>query len=173
LAINKTQSDLENAKVAAIFTVNKITQPILDRACSGRDHPYVQQCNCQGQTRRPIRMSQHSAFQIKAVFFHITKHFLDPHSTRIGSQSHLFIGQIGCQTPGLFLTHSPVSQQIHRVNPTFGQPAFSQPKASTRFIDPTAKILPFTLPRQTNMGRHFLTQNVVPMPLVQLLQYLH
>jgi len=51
---------------------------------------------------------QHSAFQIKAIFFEITKHLFDPHATLVKAQSDFQVRQTGCQKPGFFLAFLPV-----------------------------------------------------------------
>ena len=103
--------------------------------------------------------------------FHITKHFFNPHAASISLQSHLSVRQIGCQAPGLFLADLPVSQQVDRIDVFFCQPSLVQPGTATCFLNPTAKIIPFNLMRQTNVRRGFLPQNIVPTPLNQLLKY--
>ncbi len=103
--------------------------------------------------------------------FHITKHFFNPHAASISLQSHLSVRQIGCQAPGLFLADLPVSQQVDRIGVFFCQPSLAQPGTGTCFLNPTAKIIPFNLMRQTNVRRGFLPQNIVPVSLIQLLKY--
>jgi hypothetical protein len=107
------------------------------------------------------------------MFFEITEHFFDPHPTSVTGQGHATIGQIGCQAPGLFLTAIPMRQQVHRVDLTLCQVALVQPNALTRLLNKTAEILPTLQFIHPYMRNCFLTQNVKPLPGIQLTQDFH
>ena len=111
--------------------------------------------------------------EIKTVPFHITKHFFNPHAASISPQSHLSVGQIGCQSPRLFLSDFPVNQQVDQIDMLFCQPAFAQPDTAPCFFNPAAKVVPIGLMRQTNVRRGLLPQNRLPTPLIQLLKHRH
>jgi hypothetical protein len=50
------------------------------------------------------------------------------------------------------------------------QPSFPQPHTLAGLFHPTCKNAPFHLSRKTHIRATFLPQNLVPMPLIQLLQ---
>ncbi len=79
------------------------------------------------------------------MFFHITEHLFDPHSSFIKAKSGLHIRQIGCQAPGFFLTAFPMHQQIDRVNVRLREFSLSKPDALTSLVNVAAKGKPLAV----------------------------
>jgi site-specific DNA recombinase len=103
-------------------------------------------------------------------FCHLHKDYFNPHPASIIGQGHLTIGQIGGQAPGFFLADFPMGQQTDWINMLFCQAASSQPDALTGLMDITAERLPTTALIEPDPSIAFLTQNIEPMPLIQLAQ---
>jgi site-specific DNA recombinase len=121
-----------------------------------------------------IRYVIPTSFSSEFVHFcHLRKDYFDPHPASIIGQSHAAIGQIGCQTPGLFFAAFPMRQQIHRVDLALCQATRTQPNAITRLLNKVAKALPTLLFIQPNLGIGFLPQNIEPPPDIQLAQNFH
>src|SRR4030065_2269251 len=118
-------------------------------------------------------MTQHCTLKVKAMFFQVTEHLFDPHSSSVISQGHTSIGQIGGQAPGLFFASLPMHQQVDRVDLLGGQTASSQPDTLTRPVDVTTEGLPTTLFVEPDPSIGFLAQNIEPMPAIQLAQDRH
>ncbi len=118
-------------------------------------------------------MTQHGAFQVKAVTFQIAEHFFDPHSAGIGLQSYLPVRKVGSQAPRFVFPNLLMYQQVHRINLGLRQPSFSQPHTPARLFNPTPKIMPLCLPKKTNVRAIFLAHNVIPVPSFQLLQHFY
>ena len=100
-------------------------------------------------------MVQYGAFQIKAMPFQVAKHFFNPHSAAVRLESERSIRQVCDQTPGLLLANGPMHQQIHLINFTLRQPTLAQPATLARFLHPTAKVMPLSFLRQTDMPEVF------------------
>src|SRR4030066_78547 len=118
-------------------------------------------------------MSQHRTLQVKSMFLHIAEHFFDPHPAPIILQGHTQIGQISRQTPGFFLTPAPMDQQTDRINFFDGQITCPQPETFARLVDETVEGLPTVAFIGPDPGITFLTQDIEPMPLIQLSQDRH
>ena len=173
LAINKAQTNLKNRQIATVFAIDQMSASFMDGTRSGGYRPDIQQNDGQGQTGQTLGVVQHGAFQIKTMPFQVTKHFFNPHSASISLKGQRSIRQIGHQTPGLVFASSPMHQQIDRIDFALCQPTHAQPAALPRLLHPTAKVMPIGFLRQTDMYRGFLSQNVVPTPLIQLFQPFH
>jgi site-specific DNA recombinase len=106
-------------------------------------------------------------------FCHLRKDYFDPHSASVIVEGHPTIGQIGCQTPGLFLTNFPMCQQVDRIDLALSQANLAQPNTLARLLDKATEILPTILFIQPYMCTGFLAQNVEPPPGIQLSQDFH
>ena len=173
LAFNKALTNLQDRKVTAIFAVGPMPTSFMDRTRFRGNRPNIQQDHRQGQTTEAIIMLQHGALQIKAMRFQVAKHFFDPHSATISLECERSIRQVCDQTPGLVFANGLMHQQIHLINFALSQPTPVQPAALARFLHPTTKVMPIRFLRQTHKHRGFLSQNLVPTPLVQLTQHFH
>src|SRR3989304_405856 len=118
-------------------------------------------------------MTQHGSLQVKAMLFQVTKHLFDPHSAPVKLQGHPQIRQIGSQTPGFFLAAFPMHQQVDRINFTGGQITSSQPETLTGLVDVTTEGLPSAFFIEPDARITFLTQDIEPMPSIQLAQDRH
>ena len=166
LAFNEAQTDLKNGQISAIIAVDQGSAAFVDGASASRDRPNIEQGYRQGQTGQAVGVMQHGGFQIKPVPFQVTKHFFNPHSASISLKGELAIRQIGDQTPGFLLAHSPMDQQVGRVDFALGQPSLAQPAALPGLLYPTTKVMPSSFRRQTDMHRSFLTQDIIPAPQI-------
>lgn len=113
---------------------------------------------------------QHHTIQVKAMFFHVTEHFFDPHSGPIIVQGHVQAGQVIGRTPRLFLADFPISKQVDRIDLLRSQVASSQPDTLIGLMDETAECSPGTVIIEPKSGITLLTQNIEPMPMIQLAQ---
>lgn len=59
----------------------------------------------------------------------VAEHLFHPHSAAISGQGSTFVGEIGGEEPGLFLTHLPMNEEMNWKAMFVGQPASSQPLA--------------------------------------------
>ena len=115
-------------------------------------------------------MSQHGALQIETLFFEVSKHFFDPHSSAIRAHGQGSIGQIGCQTPGLLFADLPVDQSRDRLDRLLGQVGLGKPGTLPATLHEILHSLPAVLFIDPQTGTAFLAQNVEPMPCIQLLK---
>ena len=96
------------------------------------------------------------------MFFEVAIHLFDPHSASVAAQSHLSIGQIGGQTPGLSFTDFPMDQQMGRVNLLESQITTAQPDTLTRSLDEAGESLPTIVLLDPDTIVASLAQNIEP-----------
>src|SRR5215813_5856209 len=76
-------------------------------------------------------MAQVGHFQVKAMFFQVTKHFFNPHPQAIQANSGLRADQVSCQEPGFGLAALPMQDQMGRERASTGQEDMAQPQTHT------------------------------------------
>ena len=165
---NPAQTDLEDAQVSAILTVNEMSLPIFDHAYGSCDQPNVEQCDRQGQSGKAQEIPQAGASQVKAMAFPVTEHLFNPHASGVSLQGGLLAGQVGGQQPGFLLAFGPIGQQVGQAGMSAGQGFLFYLLALSRPTHQRRKILPIALVRQANLVGAFLPQNIVPLPFFQL-----
>jgi hypothetical protein len=101
------------------------------------------------------------------MFFEITKHFISPHSEAVKAQGHLSIRQIGGEAPRIFLTDTPMDQQIGRIDLQSSQITSPQPDRLTELVDVTTERSPFKMVIDPNLGISLLAQYLEPMLSIQ------
>jgi hypothetical protein len=68
-SLNGSQTDLENAQVAAVVTIDQMAQTLMDRLSAHVGQPGIQECNGQGQTRQFQEILQQGLFQFQPSQF--------------------------------------------------------------------------------------------------------
>src|SRR5271157_128991 len=116
-------------------------------------------------------MMKHSTFQIKAVFFEVSKHLFDPHPSAIISHGQVGIRQIGGETPRFLFANLPVNQNGHRIHFLLGQIRFWKPSGLSSLLNKASQIFPARLLVEPQSGITFLAQDIEPMPYIELPEY--
>src|SRR5215204_2939610 len=98
----------------------------------------------------------------------VSKHLLDPHTTPISSQGLLGTGEIGRQQPGTFLASVPVSQQVNGKGKTLRKVNINQPSRVSGLVHQLITALPHLRLLSGKTDAAFLTQDIVPSPLVEV-----
>ena len=106
-------------------------------------------------------------------FCQLHKDYFNPHAALISFECFPKRRQIGGQQPGFFFAHFPVSQDIHRIGVQLGQLSLTQPQALTCLGQQASQRDPGRLIVFSHQMTALLTQNVLPMPLIQLSQHFY
>ena len=110
-------------------------------------------------------MAQHGALQIEALFFEVSEHLFDPHTTTIIAHRQTGIWQVADQAPGFFFTDLPVDQNRNWIDRLLGQVGFGNPNPLPRPLHKGVQGLPVRLFIAPNRGIAFLTQHIEPRPI--------
>jgi hypothetical protein len=77
LSFDQPQADLKDAQVPAIHSVHQLAQALPNTPTAEGDEPKVEQSHRQGEARQAQKMTQHRAFQVKAMLFEIAEHLFN------------------------------------------------------------------------------------------------
>ncbi len=104
------------------------------------------------------------AFQIEAILFQVTEHFIDPFPAGIRFERRKTGEQIGSQKPGRFFARRPVRQEVGAAVMFTGQETTFQPNLLPWLGDQIAQTLPGFLTGKPKQVVGLLPQGILPSP---------
>jgi len=171
-ALGPVPAQPEMALVTAVLAVDQEPESAFHYPNAQGDEPTKGNADTQKQTRQAILVPQTGGFQVKAMSFHISVHFFNPHADLHPAQA-LVTQAVGHQVPGIVFTRFPMQ---HQPEPTcvmlLGQ---AHPAHIAGFVFRQVKGIEFlsTLIFLIDLDRAFLPDDEVPTPLLEPAQQRH